>query len=80
MNHHSHYMHHYFPQARAKYLMVAKQMKAYEDQLYEQWKENVQAVLQTLLKRNLLIKPDRTQVTSIEQTTNNDEQDEETGK
>ena len=37
--------------------MVAKQMKAYEDQLYEQWKENVHAVLQTLLKRNLLIKP-----------------------
>lgn len=32
-------------------------MKAYEDSLYEQWKENVEAILPSLLKRNLLIKP-----------------------
>ncbi|ELU10552.1 hypothetical protein CAPTEDRAFT_221643 [Capitella teleta] len=43
--------------SRAKYLSVAKQMKAYEDSLYEQWKDNVEAVLPALLKRNLLIKP-----------------------
>ena len=44
-------------QSRAKYLSVAKQMKAYEDHLYEQWRENVEAILPALLKRNLLIKP-----------------------
>ena len=49
------------PKARAKYLCVAKQMKAYEDQLYEQWRENVEAVLPALLKRNLLIKPSERQ-------------------
>ncbi|XP_064619187.1 dynein axonemal heavy chain 10-like isoform X2 [Lineus longissimus] len=43
--------------ARAKYLHVAKQMKAYEDHKYEQWKDNVEQVLPSLLKRNLLIKP-----------------------
>ena len=32
-------------------------MKAYEDQLYEIWRENVENVLPALLKRNLLIKP-----------------------
>ena len=44
-------------QARAKYLHVAKQMKAYEDHLYEAWREQVEAVLPSLLKRNLLVKP-----------------------
>ena len=44
-------------QARAKYLHVAKQMKAYEDQLYEQWKESVEHILPGLLRRNLLVKP-----------------------
>jgi dynein heavy chain len=43
--------------ARAKYLHVAKQMKAYEDHKYEQWKDYVEQVLPSLLKRNLLIKP-----------------------
>ena len=32
-------------------------MKAYEDSLYEQWRENVEAILPSLLKRNLLVKP-----------------------
>ena len=32
-------------------------MKAYEDQKYEQWREHVEQVLPSLLKRNLLIKP-----------------------
>jgi len=29
-------------------------MKAYEDLLYEQWRQQVEATLPTLLKRNLL--------------------------
>jgi len=37
---------------------VAKQMKAYEDLLYEQWRQQVEATLPTLLKRNLLALPD----------------------
>ena len=44
-------------QSRAKYLHVAKQMKAYEDQLYEQWREGVEHILPGLLRRNLLVKP-----------------------
>lgn len=34
-------------------------MRAYEDQLYEQWRQQVEAVLPSLLKRNLLSKPDK---------------------
>ncbi len=44
-------------QARAKYLAVARQMKAFEDRLYEEWKTQVEVILPGLLKRNLLIKP-----------------------
>ena len=44
-------------QSRAKYLHVAKQMKSYEDQLYEQWREGVEHILPGLLRRNLLVKP-----------------------
>ncbi len=44
-------------QARAKYLSVAKQMKAFEDRLYEEWKTRVEVILPGLLKRNLLVKP-----------------------
>ncbi|XP_074640231.1 dynein axonemal heavy chain 10-like [Tubulanus polymorphus] len=43
--------------ARAKYLHVGKQMKAYEDLKYDMWRESVEQVLPSLLKRNLLIKP-----------------------
>jgi hypothetical protein len=32
-------------------------MKAYEDNLYDQWRENVESTLSQLLKRNLLVKP-----------------------
>ena len=32
-------------------------MKAHEDRLYEAWKDQVEAVLPSLLKKNLLIKP-----------------------
>ena len=32
-------------------------MKSYEDQKYEEWKQNVEQHLPSLLKRNLLIKP-----------------------
>ncbi|KAL3856163.1 hypothetical protein ACJMK2_010948 [Sinanodonta woodiana] len=48
-------------QTRAKYLSVGKQMKAYEDMKYEQWREHVEQVLPSLLKRNLLVKPTQAQ-------------------
>ena len=32
-------------------------MKAFEDDLYEQWREHVSQILPGLLKRNLIIKP-----------------------
>lgn len=32
-------------------------MKFYEDQKYEEWRQNVEQHLPSLLKRNLLIKP-----------------------
>lgn len=44
-------------QTRAKYLSIGKSMKQYEDTKYETWKEHVEQVLPSLLKRNLLIKP-----------------------
>jgi len=53
-------------QARAKYLSVAKQMKAYEDVQYAQWHHEVESNLPSLLKRNLLAKPEvSTNVTVI---------------
>lgn len=43
-------------QTRTKYLTAGKNMKAFEDLKYEQWKENVENTLPGLLKRNLLVK------------------------
>ena len=57
-------------QSRAKYLSVAKQMKSYEDHLYDQWREQVEGILPSLLKRNLLIKPHERQTTNLEQEGN----------
>ena len=37
---------------------MAKQMKAYEDLLYAQWHHEVETKLPSLLKRNLLAKPE----------------------
>ncbi|KAL5017096.1 hypothetical protein ScPMuIL_006685 [Solemya velum] len=42
---------------RARYLHVAKEMKMFEDLIYEGWKEHVEQVLPALLKRNLLCRP-----------------------
>ncbi|XP_050408300.1 dynein axonemal heavy chain 10 [Patella vulgata] len=42
---------------RAKYLKVGKEMKRFEDIRYEQWRDHVEQVLPSLLRRNLLIKP-----------------------
>ncbi|XP_051888343.1 dynein axonemal heavy chain 10 [Pristis pectinata] len=39
---------------RAKYLEVAKRMKAYEDKLYEHWQNETNAKLHVLLKQSLL--------------------------
>ena len=63
-------------QARAHYLSVAKKMKAYEDQLYELWRENVEGTLPALLKCNLLIKPSDKQ----QQQEADDKQQEEAGR
>ncbi|XP_063820631.1 uncharacterized protein LOC135067977 isoform X4 [Pseudophryne corroboree] len=41
--------------AKAKYLEVARRMKAYEDNKYEAWKESTDQILHSLLKRSLLI-------------------------
>ena len=35
---------------------MAKQMKAYEDLLYERWRQQVEVTLPVLLKKNLLTK------------------------
>ncbi|XP_014674920.1 PREDICTED: dynein heavy chain 10, axonemal-like [Priapulus caudatus] len=40
--------------ARAKYLSVAMEMKDYEDKKYESWRERTEAIMPSLLKRNLL--------------------------
>ena len=40
-----------------KYVLAARQMKDYEDELYDEWLEHVENVLPGLLKRNLLTVP-----------------------
>lgn len=54
-------------QTRAKYLSVGKQMKLYEDNKYEQWREHVEQVLPSLLKRNLIVKPSHAQQLQLQQ-------------
>uniref|UniRef100_H2ZL68 Dynein heavy chain tail domain-containing protein n=1 Tax=Ciona savignyi TaxID=51511 RepID=H2ZL68_CIOSA len=43
--------------AKAKYLSVARQMKDYEDNKYQQWIEYVDGALPGFLKKNLLMHP-----------------------
>jgi len=43
-------------------------MKAYEDLLYERWRQQVEATLPVLLKKNLLAKPETEQSESSEGT------------
>lgn len=54
-------------QTRAKYLSVGKQMKLYEDQKYESWREHVEQILPSLLKRNLIVKPTHAQQVQLQQ-------------
>jgi len=54
-------------QTRAKYLSVGKQMKFYEDQKYENWRDHVEQILPSLLKRNLIIKPTQAQQLQLQQ-------------
>ena len=54
-------------QTRAKYLSVGKQMKAYEDQKYEEWRDRVDQALPVLLKKNLIIKPTQAQQQQLQQ-------------
>ena len=67
-------------QARAKYLHVAKQMKAYEDQLYEQWKEGVEQILPGLLRKNLLVKPQMMALKEGSQVMDDENKEPEAGK
>ncbi|XP_072908128.1 dynein axonemal heavy chain 10 [Hemitrygon akajei] len=41
---------------KAKYLEVAKRMKAYEDKLYEHWQSEINTKLHVLLKQSLLVR------------------------
>ena len=43
---------------KAHYLRIAKQMKAYEEDLYKNWRAATELTLPNLLRRNLLIKVD----------------------
>ena len=42
-------------------------MKAYEDQKYEQWRDHVDQILPSLLKKNLIIKPTQAQQQQLQQ-------------
>lgn len=42
-------------------------MKAYEDQKYEQWRDHVEQILPSLLKRNLIVKPSHAQQLQLQQ-------------
>jgi len=50
-------------QVTRKYVAVARIMKAYEEQKYVLWKEQVNASLMSYLKKNLLIRPSLTSST-----------------
>ena len=41
-------------EARGNYLIVGRKMRDYEEQKFNQWQEEVEALLPGLLKRNLL--------------------------
>ena len=41
---------------KAHYLIIAKQIKAYEDLKYNEWRHHVESILPEILKTNLLIK------------------------
>lgn len=43
-----------------KYLNVAKQLKSFEDIIYNQWKENCENLILNLMRRNLLSTPKHT--------------------
>lgn len=45
------------PQANKKYLVIAKSMKQYDDDLYERWIQLVDTIIPELMKRTVLTKP-----------------------
>jgi dynein heavy chain len=55
-------------------------MKQYEDSRYEQWREHVEQILPSLLKRNLIIKPTHAQQVQLQQQQQNEEGGEGDGK
>ena len=57
-----------YTQASKRYLIVARSMKSYEDDLYTEWIETVEATLPDLLKRTVLCKPPPPLSRSLAQT------------
>ena len=51
-------------QASKRYLSVARSMKRYEDELYEDWMDTVASILPGLLKKTVLTKPPTPAATS----------------
>ena len=47
---------------KAHYLRIAKQMKAYEDDLYKNWRAATETNLPNLLRRNLLVKSQKVKI------------------
>lgn len=52
----------FFYQASKRYLTVARSMKRYEDEIYEDWLEAVASTLPGLLKKTVLAKPPATPI------------------
>ena len=53
---------------KALYLHIAKQIKAFEDLKYNEWKVHVEAILPDILKTNLLVKAGSVNPNKVENT------------
>jgi hypothetical protein len=42
---------------KAHYLEIARKLKFFEDSKFNEWRLNVESILPSILKKNLLIKP-----------------------
>jgi hypothetical protein len=54
--------------------MAAKEMKAYEDAKFDEWRVHVEEILPELLKANLLIKPKHNKNSNIPVLTSVDQE------
>ena len=55
-------------ETKAHYLHIAKQIKAFEDLKYNEWKVHVEAILPDILKTNLLVKAGSVNPNKVENT------------